>query len=138
MKMNQRTWNTTELAMNTIMPSNMIVSMNLTCHSYTYRGLPLIKTPFDFALYHLLLWNLKPKTIIEIGSFAGGSALWMGDILNTYEHLRYRWPCLLSGHQSCYLDSASTGNVHEWKLSTTGINFPSLTVAVATPALASN
>ena len=84
MKMNQRTWNTTELSMNTIMPTQLMVAMNLSCQMYTYRGVPLIKNPLDFALYHLLLWNLKPRTILEIGSFSGGSAAWMGDLLNTY------------------------------------------------------
>jgi len=42
---------------------------------YTYRDIPLVKNPFDFALYHLLLWRLKPGTIIEVGSFSGGSAV---------------------------------------------------------------
>lgn len=50
---------------------------------YAYKGTPLLKDPFDLALYPLLLWNLKPRTIIEIGSFAGGSACWFGDQLNS-------------------------------------------------------
>ncbi|HTL13345.1 MAG TPA: CmcI family methyltransferase, partial [Bdellovibrionota bacterium] len=40
-----------------------------------------IKDPFEITLYPLLLWELKPKTVIEIGSFRGGSALWMADQL---------------------------------------------------------
>ncbi len=46
---------------------------------YTYRGLSCLKNPFDLALYTLLLYEIQPKTIIEIGSAAGGSALWLSD-----------------------------------------------------------
>lgn len=47
-----------------------------------WRGIPLIKDPFDLALCPLLLWELKPRTVIEIGSFQGGSALWFADLLD--------------------------------------------------------
>lgn len=45
----------------------------------TYKGLINIKTPFDQALYTRLIWELQPKTILELGSFQGGSALWFAD-----------------------------------------------------------
>ena len=45
----------------------------------TYKGLINIKSPFDLALYSRLIWELQPKTIIELGSFHGGSALWFAD-----------------------------------------------------------
>ncbi len=48
---------------------------------YTWKGVPCVKNPFDFALYPLLVWQVKPGTIIEIGSNAGGSALWLADLL---------------------------------------------------------
>jgi cephalosporin hydroxylase len=51
---------------------------------YTYKGVPTLKSPFDLALYQLLLWEEKPRTIIEIGSKAGGSALWFADILRNF------------------------------------------------------
>ncbi|MDA9445767.1 hypothetical protein XI01_03250 [Bradyrhizobium sp. CCBAU 21360] len=38
-----------------------------------------IKTPFDLALYARLIWELQPKTILELGSFQGGSGLWFAD-----------------------------------------------------------
>jgi cephalosporin hydroxylase len=47
-----------------------------------WKGVPCLKDPFDLALYPLLLWDLKPATIIEIGSFAGGSAVWLADLLD--------------------------------------------------------
>lgn len=47
--------------------------------AYTYRGRPLLKNPFDLAIYPLLLERLRPRTLIEIGSHRGGSALWFAD-----------------------------------------------------------
>lgn len=73
----QRPWQTT-------IPRETMVSIQHASHNYSYRGVPMIKNPFDFALYPLLLWNLKPRTIIEIGSKDGGSALWLGDMLNNF------------------------------------------------------
>ncbi|MES0174035.1 CmcI family methyltransferase [Mesorhizobium sp. M0006] len=45
----------------------------------TYKGLILIKTPFDLALYPRLIWEIQPRTIIELGSYQGGSGLWFAD-----------------------------------------------------------
>lgn len=73
----QRSWNTTLARENLLSIQN--ASMN-----YSYRGVPMLKNPFDFALYPVLIWNLKPRTIIEIGSKDGGSALWLGDMLNNF------------------------------------------------------
>jgi cephalosporin hydroxylase len=49
--------------------------------SLQWRGLPLVKSVYDFALIPLILSELKPRTIIEIGSGSGASALWMSDLL---------------------------------------------------------
>jgi cephalosporin hydroxylase len=73
----KRTWNSA-------LPRETLHSIQNAGHNYSYRGIPIIKNPFDFALYPLLLWNLKPRTIIEIGSKAGGSAVWLGDLLNNF------------------------------------------------------
>lgn len=45
----------------------------------TYKGLVHLKTPFDQALYARLLWELQPRTIIELGSFQGASGLWLAE-----------------------------------------------------------
>lgn len=45
----------------------------------TYKGLMNIKTPFDLALYTRLIWELQPRTILELGSLQGGSGLWFAD-----------------------------------------------------------
>jgi cephalosporin hydroxylase len=51
---------------------------------YTYRDVPCLKHPMELALYMLLVWKTKPRSIIEIGSKAGGSALWFSDLQRTY------------------------------------------------------
>jgi hypothetical protein len=55
----------------------------LTCQGaprfLQWRGLPLMKTVFDFAIYPQLLAELRPRTIFEIGSGSGASALWLAD-----------------------------------------------------------
>lgn len=73
----KRSWGTT-------IPRELMMSIQNATHNYSYRGVPLLKNPFDFALYPLLIWNVKPGTIIEIGSKSGGSALWFGDLLESF------------------------------------------------------
>ena len=51
----------------------------------SWRGMPLFKTVFDVSLYSMLLWELKPRSIIEIGSGTGASALWLADLLRGME-----------------------------------------------------
>lgn len=53
--------------------------------NYRYKGIPTLKNPFDLALYPLLLWQLQPKTLIEIGSRFGGSAVWFADQIRSLE-----------------------------------------------------
>jgi len=47
---------------------------------FRYRGLPLLKNPFDLAIYPLLLAQARPCSLIEIGAHRGGSAIWFADI----------------------------------------------------------
>jgi cephalosporin hydroxylase len=47
---------------------------------YEWRGVLCCKNPFDLALYQKLLWHSKPGTLIEIGTYFGGSALWFADM----------------------------------------------------------
>lgn len=35
----------------------------------------------DYVLYQQLLYYVRPKTLIELGSFVGGSELWFTDTL---------------------------------------------------------
>lgn len=52
----------------------------------TYRGVPAIRCPFDYILYQMLICELKPDLIIDIGTNMGGGALYMADILNAIGH----------------------------------------------------
>jgi cephalosporin hydroxylase len=49
--------------------------------SYSYKGVPCLKNPFDLALYQMLVSEVRPRTIVEIGSHRGGSALWFADLM---------------------------------------------------------
>lgn len=60
-------------------PSSLFNSLQTGTMRYTYKGIPTLKNPFDLALYTRLLWDVKPRTLIEIGSYMGGSAIWFAD-----------------------------------------------------------
>jgi cephalosporin hydroxylase len=51
---------------------------------YSYRDIPLLKDPFDLAIYQWMLWRVRPRTLVEIGSKHGGSALWFSETLRTF------------------------------------------------------
>jgi len=52
---------------------------------FSHRGISMLKNPFEVALYQLLFWQVKPRTVIEIGSYLGASALWFADIMRMYD-----------------------------------------------------
>lgn len=47
----------------------------------TYKGIPYIKCPMDYVLYQMIIMNIKPDLIIEIGTLNGGGALYYADLL---------------------------------------------------------
>jgi cephalosporin hydroxylase len=47
----------------------------------TYKGIPAVKCPFDYVLYQMLIWEIKPDLVIEIGTYKGGSSLYLADLL---------------------------------------------------------
>ena len=51
-------------------------------HKITYRGIKTIKCPFDYVIYQMILFDLKPDLVIEIGSHKGGGALYIADLMN--------------------------------------------------------
>ena len=69
----------------TAIPGDLLRLMQPALEEYTWRGVSMIKSPFDLALYSKLLWDLRPATIFEIGSYKGGSALWFGDMLDAFD-----------------------------------------------------
>ena len=46
-----------------------------------WRGAPLMKNVFDFAMYPVLIAELRPRTVFEIGSGLGASAIWFADTM---------------------------------------------------------
>lgn len=50
----------------------------------TWKGIILNKGVTEIGLYPMLLHELQPKTIIEIGAFNGGSAVWLADNLELF------------------------------------------------------
>jgi cephalosporin hydroxylase len=51
-------------------------------HRVTYRGIKMIKNPFDYLLYQMIINEVKPDLIIEVGTNHGGTALYMSDMLD--------------------------------------------------------
>jgi cephalosporin hydroxylase len=60
-------------------PYELLMKIQQGTMAYSYRGVPMLKNPFDLALYPLLLERAQPRTLIEIGSHRGGSAMWFAD-----------------------------------------------------------
>lgn len=50
-------------------------------HNVTYRGVKAIRCPFDYVIYQMLITEVKPDLIIEIGTRFGGGALYLADLL---------------------------------------------------------
>src|SRR6267378_3994163 len=44
-----------------------------------WRSLPIFKSVYDIAIYMQLIQELRPRSIFEIGSACGGSAVWFAD-----------------------------------------------------------
>ncbi len=51
-------------------------------HKVHYRGVQAQRSPFDYVLYQMIIAEVEPDLIIEIGTNFGGGALYMADILN--------------------------------------------------------
>lgn len=47
----------------------------------TYRGIPALKCPFDYVLYQMIIYEVNPDLVIEIGTNKGGSTLYIADLL---------------------------------------------------------
>ena len=51
-------------------------------HKVQYRGVQAQRSPFDYVIYQMIISEVQPDLIIEIGTNFGGGALYMADILN--------------------------------------------------------
>jgi cephalosporin hydroxylase len=66
------------------LPFDVLLAIQKGIMRYTYKGIDCFKSPFDLALYQRLIWDVRPRTIVEIGTWRGGSGLWFADLLTTY------------------------------------------------------
>ncbi|OGU16176.1 MAG: hypothetical protein A2076_05690 [Geobacteraceae bacterium GWC2_53_11] len=53
-------------------------------HKVTYKGVKAIRSPFDYLIYQMILWEVKPDLVIEIGTNTGGGALYLADLMETF------------------------------------------------------
>jgi len=51
-----------------------------------YRGVSFLKDPFDYVIYQMILSELRPDLVIEIGTRKGGGALYLADFMNIIGH----------------------------------------------------
>lgn len=63
---------------------NFLSSYHLGVMNYKYKGVSCLKSPIDLAIYMMLIYDLRPGTIVEIGSFHGGAALFYADLAAAY------------------------------------------------------
>lgn len=63
------------------MPVEAIIAQCKGKYFIHHRGCSIIKTADDMIIFNELLANLKPATVIELGTCSGGSAVWMADML---------------------------------------------------------
>jgi len=67
------------------MPVETIKAHMMGKYFIQHRGCQLLKTADDQAILKEVLWYLRPVTIIELGTFSGGNAIWMADQLRLME-----------------------------------------------------
>jgi len=56
-------------------------SVEVGHHKLLYKNVPMIKCPFDYVMYQMIIFEVKPDLIIEIGTNRGGTALYLADLL---------------------------------------------------------
>ena len=79
-----------------------------------HRGHSLMKEPRDLAIYQRLLWDVKPANIIEMGTYVGGSALWMSDMLKMMEIDSTIYTVDYRSYVSDEIKKLCSPNVHFW------------------------
>ncbi len=47
----------------------------------TYRGVSAIRCPFDYVIYQMIISELEPDLVIEVGANYGGGALYLADLM---------------------------------------------------------
>ena len=50
---------------------------------HKWKGLTLMKDPMTLSIYMMMMQEIKPQTILEFGTYDGGSSLWMSDTMKS-------------------------------------------------------
>ena len=66
------------------LPREMMPALQRGVMTSKYRGIGCLKSPFDMVLYLQLFSSQAPRTVIEIGTRFGGSALWFADMMESH------------------------------------------------------
>lgn len=66
----------------TSLPESVLQSFQAGSLAGRYRGRPMWKCPIDLMHYMSLIWEIRPRTVIEFGSNRGASALWFADTMD--------------------------------------------------------
>lgn len=66
------------------LPSHFLPGLQRGVMSTKYRGVGCLKSPFDMVLYLQLFSKQAPRTVFEIGTRFGGSALWFADMMDNH------------------------------------------------------
>lgn len=51
----------------------------------TYKGIQAIRCPFDYVIYQMIIHEVRPDLIIEIGTNQGGSAIYFSDLMDVLQ-----------------------------------------------------
>ena len=51
----------------------------------TWKDILISKGVFELSAYPMLIKELQPQTIIELGALSGGSAVWFTDLLESFK-----------------------------------------------------
>lgn len=66
------------------LPKSTWRSLTENAYLQTWKRVLLEKDPMQIAAYPMLVNELQPKTIIELGALKGGSAIWLADQLEQF------------------------------------------------------
>ncbi|NEP51770.1 MAG: cephalosporin hydroxylase [Moorea sp. SIO3C2] len=67
------------------LPSNIWPFLIESSYKQHWKEIPIWKSALEMVIYPMLLYELRPKVVIEIGAFTGGSAVWIADHLQMFE-----------------------------------------------------
>lgn len=76
-----------------------------------YRGCYLLKSSEDILIYQQFFETIKPRTVLELGSYSGASGLWIADYLACLTNNNNNGPSSPSG---CQVYSMRISIPHCW------------------------